>query len=573
MPNKKKKTILSENNRLHLFFSWLDENILLILSGFLLVFIPLFPKLPLFDAIPGYIVRVRPEDVLILFTGIIWLVQLLRKKFTLETPLTKIVIAYAIVGLLSTISAALITKTVPLEPLHLGKTLLHYFRYLEYFSLFFFTYTAIKTKKDIRLLAFIALLTIIGVGVYGLGQKYMYWPVYSTMNREFSKGIRLYLTEHARVQSTFGGHYDLAAYLVIVLPLAMALFYSAKKKALKYFLAIVFLSGLWLIIVSASRSSFAAFMVAALLLIVAMSLDLKTWKEKIIYAFKKIAIFGLVVAVMMLSFGDDMYDRMLQTLEGYPAIYFPYIETVGHTKWLITDYIPQKIGLREQTQQQLENLQNFELAKKPEGALSTEEAEVLVASDQQPAQSKPNDVFVDVPDIQKVATLSAEGNIEIIEQEVPRTYSDNAIRHGLSLAIRLDTLWPQAIKGFYSNPLLGSGYATLTKSSVGQFTEAESTDNNFLRTLGETGLLGFLTFYGAVAITIASAAKIWKSSSKHSIYRATAIGFIAGTIGLLLNATYIDVFAASKVAFTYWSIAGIVLAILNKNIINLKQTS
>ena len=55
--------------------AWLDEHIILILTGFLIAFIPLYPKLPLFDAIPGYIVRVRLEDILLLVTGLIWLVQ------------------------------------------------------------------------------------------------------------------------------------------------------------------------------------------------------------------------------------------------------------------------------------------------------------------------------------------------------------------------------------------------------------------------------------------------------------------------------------------------------------------
>lgn len=555
------------------FLNWLDQNILLILSGFLLAFIPLFPKIPLFDVIPGYIVRVRPEDILILFTGLIWLIQVLRKKITIETPLTKIVITYAIIGLLSTLSAVFITKTVPLEPLHVGKTLLHFFRYIEYFSLFFFIFTSIKTKKDLRLLTIIVLLTILAVGVYGVGQKYLYWPVYSTMNREFSKGIRLYLTEHARVQSTFGGHYDLAAYLVIVLPLVMALYYSIKKKAEKYFLGVVFLTGLWLLVVSASRSSFAAFLAAALVVIAVMAFNLKTWSKRIIYMLKKFLVLGLVVSTMMLAFGDDMYDRFLQSLEAYPEVHHQYVAFVGRTKWLVADYIPKKIGLKEETRKQLEQIQNFELAKKPENALSTEEAEVLVASDQQPSQDKPSDVYVDVPDIKKVATISAEGNIEMIDTEVERTYSENAMKHGLSLAIRLDTLWPQAIRGFYTNPLLGSGYATLTKSTVGQFTEAESTDNNFLRTLGETGLLGFLAFYGAIVLAILTTVKIWKTTPENSIYRAIAVGFIAGTIGLLLNATYIDVFAASKVAFTYWSLAGLVLAIFNKKLVDSKSKS
>jgi hypothetical protein len=33
------------------------------------------------------------------------------------------------------------------------------------------------------------------------------------------------------------------------------------------------------------------------------------------------------------------------------------------------------------------------------------------------------------------------------------------------------------------------------------------------------------------------------------------LAFIAASIGLLINATYIDVFASSKVAFTYWALS------------------
>jgi hypothetical protein len=553
--------------------NWLDQNILLILSSFLLLFIPLFPKLPLFDVIPGYIVRVRPEDILILITAIIWIIQLARKKISIKTPLTKIVIAYAIIGLLSTISAVFITKTVPLQPLHVGKSLLHFFRYIEYFSLFFIVYTAVKSRKDLKILLAMALTAIIGVGIYGLGQKYLYWPVYSTMNREFSKGIRLYLTEHARVQSTFGGHYDLAAYLVVVLPLVFAILLTAKKKLHQLALWGVFLIGLWSLVVSGSRSSFAAFLFAAMLVIVFKSFDFKTLLQKIVYIFKKTVILGILVSLMMIIFGDDMYERLLQSIEGYPIIYQPYTKVASSTVWFVNDFFPSAIGLSDENKNRWENMQDFKLASIPDNALSTEEAEVLVSSDQQPTSGRPSDVYVNVPDIQQVATISASGKVEIINQVVPRTYSDNAIRHGLSLAIRLDTLWPQALQGFYRNPLLGSGYATLTKSSIGQFTEAESTDNNFLRTLGETGLLGFASFYGAILIAIGVAIQIWRKTPKNLLNQALAIGFISGSIGLLLNAVYIDVYAASKVAFTYWSLAGIVLAILNKKFTNTNKSS
>ena len=48
--------------------AWIDENGLLILTGFLIAFIPLFPKIPFFSPIEQYNVRVRLEDVFVLFS-------------------------------------------------------------------------------------------------------------------------------------------------------------------------------------------------------------------------------------------------------------------------------------------------------------------------------------------------------------------------------------------------------------------------------------------------------------------------------------------------------------------------
>ncbi len=534
--------------------SWLDNNILLIIGGFLLAFIPLYPKLPLFEAIPGYIVRVRIEDVLILFASFIWFIQVLRKKVSWKTPLTPVILAYAAVGLLSTISAVLVTKTVPLSPLHIGKSLLHYFRYLEYFSLFFILSAAVRRKRDLKILLVVITVTLVSVGLYGYGQKYFYWPVYSTMNREFSKGIRLYLTEHARVQSTFGGHYDLAAYLVVILPFLLSLVYSIKNRKLSFATFLAFFIGLWLLITSASRASFAAFLGGAVAVVLFFAWQKSNLKKKIWYAFSRILGILLLTFVMLIAFGDDMYERLLQSLEGYPEVHSAYIEVEDVVEQIVYDYVPAVIDLL-----------SFK-PEKPANSLSTEEAEILVASDQRPSEvnpkDTPSDVYVIVPDIVKVATKSATGEIEIVEVETERVYSENALRYGLSLAIRLDELWPKAIQGFMRNPLLGSGYATLTKDTAGHFTEAESTDNNYLRVLGETGLLGFITFYGTIAFAMYWAWLLNKKYfKKNALYSALAIGYLGASIGLLLNAVYIDVYASSKVALVYWALTGILMAI------------
>ncbi|MBQ6438014.1 hypothetical protein IJJ12_01370, partial [bacterium] len=166
--------------------------------------------------------------------------------------------------------------------------------------------------------------------------------------------------------------------------------------------------------------------------------------------------------------------------------------------------------------------------------------------------TRPADVYEDIPDIK--TAYDASGNA--YTYEATRTWSVNAEKYGLSMAIRFDTLWPNAIAGWRRNPLLGSGYATLTKGdSLEVFTEADSTDNNYLRTLGETGLLGLLCFYGCIVFSLVWAARHARQADP--LLAAYVLAFIASTIGILINALYIDVFAASKVAFTYWMLYGI----------------
>ncbi|MCC6711641.1 MAG: O-antigen ligase family protein [Candidatus Pacebacteria bacterium] len=535
--------------------TWADDSLLFVYSTLLLAFIPLYPKIPLFDILPGYIVRVRVEDMLIAIAGIIWLVQLARKKITWKSPLFKMIGSYVAVGFFSLLSAIFITQTVPLELLHIGKSALHFFRYIEYFFLFILIYASVNNLKQAKVVVWSLVITVFLVSLYGLGQKYWYWPVYSTMNREFSKGVRLYLTEHARVQSTFGGHYDLGAYLVIVLPILLSFSYLAEKNWERKVFFLVHLFGLWLLVASASRAPFAAYGLAAILVIAFVANREQTWLKKLGSFIKKSVSFGLLTGVMMLVFGQDMYERFLQVIEGYPQIASYYKEG--------KDVFDQVNGQYKKTRDQVYDWLGIIELGPPEGALgfdnSNELAPVLTATDQQPTTNKPSDVYVDVPDIVEISTLNDDGTTTITKIEKERTWSDNALKYGLSMGIRLDTLWPNAIKGFMRNPLLGSGYATLNKEGVYQFLEADSTDNNYLRILGETGLLGFLSFFGIIVLAIQQSWKYLKA--QQTFIAAAAIGFVAGSIGLMANASYIDVYAASKVAFTYWGIVGLMLTI------------
>lgn len=504
--------------------SWLDENLLLVITGFLLAFIPLFPKLPLFDAIPGYIVRVRLEDFLVAGTLVVWLIQLWRRKVSFgPNPLAKPILAYLTVGVLSMVSAVFITRTVPLESIHISKMVLHFLRRVEYFSLFFVFYSSVKSLKQLKIYLGILVVTVVGVTLYGYGQKYLYWPAFSTMNREFAKGWALYLTQHARVLSTFGGHYDLAAYSMMMLVILWAIFFNLKRNLQKIAIFFVIAGVFWLLILTASRTSFIAYITGVTVLFA-----LWVFTRGIRWSVPRWTGVVVLSIVVMLLFGD-LSDRFLKLLK--------LDQRVSNIKTLLT----RPFGTPPK---------NAEIA-----FLENNLEAVTSKSDFPPLPVRPTDVTDEIPQGFE-ATRSATG--AAIVRVVPRTYSRNALVYDLSTGIRLDALWPMAWKGFLRNPLLGSGYSTLNKTQVTELTEAESTDNDFLRALGETGVLGFLTFGWILWMVLYL---IWKTFTETDdrILSGFMIGLAALIIGLLVNAFYIDVFEASKVAFSFWAVVGLVL--------------
>ncbi|KKR32299.1 MAG: hypothetical protein UT63_C0047G0010 [Candidatus Gottesmanbacteria bacterium GW2011_GWC2_39_8] len=299
-------------------FDWFDNNILGLLAGFLLVFIPLYPKVPLFDIIPGYIVRIRLEDLLISFTIFIWLILLVRKKITLkDNPLFKPIALYLIFGLLSVLTAIFVVHTVPLQKLHIEKIVLHYIRRIEYFSLFFIFFSSIKSFRQVKIYLTLFIITVLSVTIYGYGQKYFYWPAFSTMNREFSKGFMLYLGPHGRVLSTFGGHYDLAAFTMIGLLILWSIFFSIKNKIAKLATFLIICGAFWLLILTASRISFLAYLGGLVFLFF-----LWAYKKGVGWALGRYLMVSALSILIMMSFGDlgDRFNKLLRLNERLSGI-------------------------------------------------------------------------------------------------------------------------------------------------------------------------------------------------------------------------------------------------------------
>jgi hypothetical protein len=521
------------------FLSWIDDNLLAVMAGVLIVFIPLYPKLPLFDILYGYNVRVRVEDFLVAFVLGIYIVQLLRRRTQLVfDTVSKGLFVYLAAGLVSALVAIFIIHTVPLQVLHVGKTLLHWLRRVEYFSLFFILFSSIKSTKASRIFVCLLFVTLVGVIVYGYGQKYLYWPAFSTMNREYSKGWLLYLSEHARVLSTFGGHYDLAGYLVIVLTLLWSFLFGAKKLLYKFGLGALLLGGFWLLILTASRISFGAYVVGLTAVVFFWS-----FKRGIAWGVGRWLVAVFLSLAIMLSFGD-LSGRFLHLL---------------------------RLDERVAGLQQVFLRPSVAPPQVAHGILENNIAAVTSPSDQPPLPYKPGQKPADVTGNEiplMIATTSADGKITYVQRQ--RTYSQNAIQYDLSTAIRFDVTWPRAFSGFLKDPLLGSGYATLTKANVDEFTDGESTDSDFLRSLGETGLIGFLTFFGTILLMAWVAFKSL-GGIKDSFLYSLAVGFIGLVSGLLVNGLLIDIFEASKVAYIFWAVSGITLGTLYLNRVKIKE--
>jgi hypothetical protein len=537
--------------------TWLDNNILILITGFLIVMIPLYPKIPMAELIQGYIVRMRLEDLLVMFALFVWFIQLLRKKISFpRNPISYLMLAYLVIGFLSVLSALYITHTVPFEKAHILKIWLHWFRRIEYFSLFFVTYSAIKSKKDLLLLLKVAFITFLGVILYGIGQKYFYLPAFSTMNREFSKGVRLYLQPNSRLLSTFGGHYDLAGYLMMLLAFTVPAAWLSKTAKLKSLFYITSLIAYWCLVLTTSRTSFIGFLVG--ITVVAIFLikskgwgwTLKRWFATMFVSFIVMFTFSnLLERFLQVLPNKDTRDKILQLQQivNQPFVREPNdSQTVAELPSLFAFLfknekpVPLEVTLEEKTQlEQVASSSDMPPSTvKPVPKPSLEPGEL------------PSDVTEESEEIRR-ATAEEAG----MTYSGPQ-YSENALKYGLSMAIRLDALWPQAIKGFQRNPILGSGYSTLVKTNVGEFTYAESTDNDYLRMLGETGLLGTVAFLAIIYYILKFASLTIKESKGTAML--IGLGAIGATVAMLITATYIDIFESSKVAYVYWMIAALV---------------
>lgn len=492
--------------------NWCKKEWLVLSAAFLLAFIPLYPKLPLLDVVQTW-VYIRLEDFLVAIVLLCVGILAVRRKIDLKTPLTVPIIVYWVVGLLSVLVGMVIVKNPDFIP-HIA--FLHLFRRIEYMGMFFVGFYAVyKNPKALSVLLWTLVLATALVVLYGIGQKFNGWPAFLTMNEEFSKGIPLRLPPTARIASTFGGHYDLAAYLVLLIPLFGSFVFGMKKIWQKLLMFSIATASLVLLLFTASRVSFGVYLVSIVTML--------WWKNKKVWILPVI-----VVSILLLNSVTTASDRFYKTLRFSDVI----IDlSTGQPIGTLESLEGGKAVVSVQEKPDVETL--------PTGSGYISAPQIAV----KPTKTfKTIEMFVSTPlstGSGEIATVS--GNFLI----------QKAFVYDISFTTRSQGQWPKAMAAFKRNMITGSGYSSLSVAA----------DSDYMRMLGETGILGTIAFLGIFAALFALYRKQKQFLSPFE--EAFVTGLSAGIVGLFLNATLIDVFEASKVAFTLWPLIGAMVAVLS----------
>ncbi len=452
--------------------------------------IPLYPKFPFFS-VHGSYVAIRISDFLVVFAFLAFFLDEIRFGFPIlrHQQLNKLFFFFWLAGFLANLNG-----------LYLGGWLkpalawLHWLRRWQYLGMFFVAREAIDSREDILWFLRSLALTVFLVFLYGLGQKYFGLPVISTMNPEFAQGILLHLDKWVRINATFAGHYDLAAWLAMLLPFILAASFAISYPWERLLFWVSFLAGFQLLIWTASRVSFVAYLL------------------------------GVTISLWLL--GRYRYWLLLLTLSIFWGLRSPELSA------RLTPAF-QPLLVKISSPWHFRPYLSFLSARR--GKLSQKR---LVA-----VTPKPKVAVSPVSSPAKAVAAGSSARRRIIREvrtwPKPEEVQAAAQR---SSAIRFQVEWPRALRAWAHNPLLGEGYSSL----------GLATDCDYLRLLGETGLLGFSAFILIILTFLKQFLSAWRQGSN----RFLMAGFLGALLAFLANAVFIDVFEASKDAYYFWLLMG-----------------
>ncbi len=547
--------------------NWCKENILFISTLFLLAFIPLYPKLPLLN-IQNTWVYVRLEDFFVFGALIIWIILMSKKRVSLNTPLTSSIFLFWMIGGIATVHGVLLIFPT-ISNVFPNVALFSFIRRIEYMSIFFISYWGIRDKKQVTIVLYALLLTVLCISVYGLGQRYLGFPAYLTMNEEFAKGIPLTLSKLSRIPSTFGGHYDLAAYLVLVLPILISMMFSGISPFVIPVICFVIALGSYVLVLTVSRISLVGLIVAAGLVILFYTRKLFVYLLPLIVCFAALILYVSPNITSRFASTLSAVDILIDANTGSPIGKISFVPNTYFIDKTIRQQnftSPQDYVVRHESMDPTSQIASISGVIIPYTQIPNS-APLMQSTIISTGEDLPQGTgYVNLPlspivrrlnnFYYEIHTKDSSKPVEVQVINGPYLIK-KSLAYDLSYTTRFQGEWPHALAAFKRNIFLGSGYGSVSLA----------VDNSYLRMLAEIGMFGTIAFLGIFVLFGAYVIKQY-SSIESPLVKSLLIGLSAGILGLCINALFIDVFEASKVAFSLWLLLGVSLGSLKSKTIH-----
>lgn len=384
------------------YFKNSDHQIILKgLSLFLIIFVVLYFKFPLFF-LPQTFVTIRLEDVLILLCMLYWVWYLIASgniRKLIQDRYFQIIAVFIIIGFLATFIGAFGLHTIDIK---MG--LYHWGRRIEYLFFFLIAYSLRFSFKEMTFVTKTLIFISLVVSIYALGQKYLGFYTISTINSVLSQGLAYTLVPGDRVNSTFSGHYDLAAFLLMIIPLGLVFitYYLNRygkniiMKRSKLFLVIYYflvtMLAFFVLVLTAARLSF----LAAIISILFFFIVLRKWRYLAL---------SLLAFVLILVYPSQLQRRLISTV-------------------------------RVNIQRSFSEYKSTSVVQQTRSLLN----------------------IPTLPADNKRIETQGEGAADIVPGE-PINQTDLGVFRSFEIRIKVE--WPRAIRAFKVNPITGSGYGSL----------------------------------------------------------------------------------------------------------------
>lgn len=448
-----------------------------------IVLVPKFPLLSTDSPVP-----IRYDDLFIIPPLLTTLFIIYKNKSWrgfLSAHLTKVIFLWLVVMLLATVLGILRgTLESPVV------SFLFWLRYIQYFSIFFVGIAVLRSSQDLPKFFLTLVGLIIPIGIYAIGQRLGIWGGYggAFYNYQFLAGVD-------RAFATFAGPYELAAYLVLTIPIVVAISFGLKNIWQKFVWASIFIISTLALSYTAARTPLASVFVGVSFL----TIFITGWKRRVWAIF--LAVFLVVVPFFLSDTLASRAGELMATLQSFGrSIVYNTSQPSNGPFVSTTSSQPNSMGQTPTKTQPEDGIFNF-----IQGLVGEEDGSIL--------------------------------------GDLPQNSPQVAVEP--SLKWRVDNLWPQAIDQFRHNIFMGGG---LYSSGI-------SVDSTYLTLLGETGLIGIVFFFWVIwEIFRLLFSNIRKADGLNKLL---LIGFLGGIVALLVNALFIDVFRASKIAYIFWFLIGI----------------